>query len=241
MEQFLQNISRNYNIVLNCVQQENRELLLLNLPVFMQNFSLFYRFSKNNTFADVNIILSQIVNLLHRQLRVCDEFLSRSYEQSNSEVRWPVLRQGNVGRPKLQAPISQITLLRQSGLSWSKISKVLNVSRVTLWNLRNQNSIEDPRSYSLLDDDELLAIINEIKSEHPQAGFRYVWANLKARSIYVRWERLVTLLRTVDPIGVLLRRRRRLKRRQYKVKAANYMWYVNASSSFIIFILLCYK
>lgn len=131
-----------------------------------------------------------------------------------------------MGQPRLDIPVDQVVTLRRCGLTWPKIAKALNISRQSLWNFRRLNNVHDARAYSNISDEELSNMISSIKQEHPSMGYRYIWASLKARQIFVTWERLISSVRLIDPIGILNRRRRRLRRRQYRVKGANYMWYV---------------
>lgn len=223
--EFLQSTLRNFRILQNCLQEESLDYLLIHVPNLTQNLAVFMRATKNCA-NDENLlhILTGVTNILKALLFQCDAFIKRSCVDRNVEVRLPVLRQGCSGRPKLLVPVSQITQLRNWGLSWIKIARTLNISRQSIWKVRHNMNINDSRAYSNISDEELNDILIEIKTQHPSAGYKYLWASLHARGIFVRWKQLITHVRQIDPIGVLNRRRRRLKRRVYRVKGANYLW-----------------
>lgn len=145
-------------------------------------------------------------------------------EDNNGFSRYicPVVRNGFVGRPKLDITSNQVEFLRSSGLNWTNISQALNISRRTLYRLRHSLAIIEPQS--VLCDEELDIIINDILTITPNIGEVYLIGALRARNVKIpRWrvrERLLLL----DPIGRVLRKRKTIKRRIYKVKGSNYLW-----------------
>lgn len=224
--EFLESVLRNTITVKSCIEQDNVDLLTLQVSGLVQNFSIF----KNALVCcdgPIQQILTSILNILRNLLFECNDFFGRSFENRNFEIRLPSLRQGTVGRSRLDVPEHQVVMLRNCGLTWSKIARVLGISRQTLWNFRHQRNLEDPIPRSIICNEELINVINNIKRDHPSIGYKYLWASLKARRIFISWKRLITLVRFIDPVGVLSRRRRRLRRRQYRVKGANYLWWVN--------------
>lgn len=225
--EFLESTFRNFVLVGNCIQQGNADFLALLAPNLAHYYSTFVRI-KDLFIDDENVseILLSVLNLLRHQLYRCDSLLMQATCTSRVESRLPVVREQHVGQPRLDIPVDQVVTLRRCGLTWPKIAKALNISRQSLWNFRRLNNVHDARAYSNISDEELSNMISSIKQEHPSMGYRYIWASLKARQIFVTWERLISSVRLIDPIGILNRCRRRLRRRQYWVKGANYMWYV---------------
>lgn len=166
-----------------------------------------------------------IISFLNLLVRECNIVVFYDTKQNNVQITYPVVRLSDVSRPRFSVPTTEINVLRNRGhQSRSKIARTVNIGRVTLWKRRNQNIIATNRSLNLKTVEEFECVLNEIKTKHPFVGYRHNWGNLKARGIYITWKRRILLVQEVDPVGVLKRRRRRLKRRQYTVKASNYMW-----------------
>nr|XP_018915509.1 PREDICTED: uncharacterized protein LOC109042973 [Bemisia tabaci]XP_018915510.1 PREDICTED: uncharacterized protein LOC109042973 [Bemisia tabaci]XP_018915512.1 PREDICTED: uncharacterized protein LOC109042973 [Bemisia tabaci] len=233
---FFERVLRNYETVTNCIRQQNAELLSLQLPTFSENYNLFARISENIDDVVTSCWLSGLLNLFRDRMVECENLLARSSTEvplNVSCINLPLLREGRNGRARIHIPADQVIALRNCGIAWKKIAQILNISRDTLRNAQKRNHIEDPRSYQDVSDNELLTVIAEIKREHPSAGYRYVWSALKSRGIFVPRRRLMAPIRTIDPIGVLNRRRQRLRRRQYKVKAANYLWHMDGNEKLV--------
>ena len=97
----------------------------------------------------------------------------------------------------------------------TKLRKILRVS-----NLRR-------RTY----DDVSLAtefIVNEQRSSGCLHGYRWMHQKCKDNNISVRKEDIRLLLRRIDPEGTIMRRARRLQRRDYFSAGPNFIWHVDS-------------
>lgn len=127
---------------------------------------------------------------------------------------------GAVGRPTLKINTDQILYLRRTGLSWTKVAKVLNISRSSLYRHKHILNLPDPVS-----DNELQDILIELLKEMPNTGETYIIGALKAKNIHVARWRIREQLRFLDPVGRALRKRNVVRRRVYRVHGPNYLWY----------------
>lgn len=130
------------------------------------------------------------------------------------------VRNGTVGRPKKEVTDEQLQYLRQLGFTWTSISSLLGISRSTLYR-RKQLLNDQP-----ITNDDLELTIREILNTTPNAGEVYVLGALKARNIRVQRWKVREQLQFIDPIGRALRKRTAIRRRVYRIKGANYLWYI---------------
>nr|XP_018901411.1 PREDICTED: uncharacterized protein LOC109033301 [Bemisia tabaci] len=233
---FLEDVLRNFESVTNCIRQNNIEFLSLHVPTLNENYHLFSQVVATNLYDNVNIngLLSQLVDIFRNLLDQAEDLIGRSsIERTFERIQLPLIRERLNGRPRIDIPAPQVNALRQCGATWTRIAKVFNVSRRTLTNRLQDNHIEDPRTSHVMSDEELFVAITAIKREFPSAGLRYVWGALKAQHLYVPRRLVQSHLRAIDPIGVLSRRRIRLRRRQYKVKGANSLWHIDGNEKIV--------
>ena len=87
-----------------------------------------------------------------------------------------------VGRPLLQIDIAQIMQLRKLGMSMTKISNIIGVSRSTLYRgLENTDLV----GFTDLSDQQLDHLIASYKETHPHVGERMVIGFLRSQNIHV--------------------------------------------------------
>ena len=58
-------------------------------------------------------------------------------------------------------------------------------------------------------------------------GYRKMWTRFKQKGIFVKRERVMHILRSLDPVGVECRKRKRLRRRAYRTKGPNSVWHID--------------
>lgn len=222
--ELLQGIWKTYEVINECIAEENIDLLQLHVPRLQEYINVCQQLSVTFEGNDeVQSCVEIVLENLKGHLFNSNQLLERD-AQCKSKINVPVRVNGSVGRPTYDIPEQQIVMLKNSGLSWSKIAKIMNVSTRTLFNFRRGNQMENLATSIAVDDVELEQKIRKIKAEHPEAGYRYVWAALKVLRISATWERVIRHVKAIDPLGVWSRKRKRLVRRQYKVKGANYLW-----------------
>lgn len=85
--------------------------------------------------------------------------------------------------------------------------------------------MQDPST--VISDDDLKDCVRDIRQHQPFCGVSMVWGNLRARGIKVTRERVRHTLRSVDPLGSMLRSLPGAIRRQsYSVPGPNSLWHI---------------
>ena len=121
--------------------------------------------------------------------------------------------------------------LYETGLSWSGIARLLQVSRSTITRRVTEFGIES--KYSNMSDADLDRVIREILTLTTNAGETYVRGSLESRGIHVQRWRLRERLTVVDPVGRQLRKRFAIQRRSYNVPGANHLWHIDSNHKLI--------
>ncbi|XP_013390872.1 uncharacterized protein LOC106159197 [Lingula anatina] len=75
----------------------------------------------------------------------------------------------------------------------------------------------------------IAALQDELTSASSLVGYREMTSILRKKGLIVRRNTVMQLLRTLDPEGVEIRRRRRLKRKVYISPGPNYAWHVDGN------------
>ena len=135
-----------------------------------------------------------------------------------------------VGRPSLQIDIAQVTQLRKLGMSMTKISDIIGVSRSMLYRgLENADLV----GFTDLSDQQLDQLIASYKETHPHDGERMVIGFLRSQNIHVPRTQVRESIHRVDPQGVAARSVRLIQRKTYHVKAPNYLWHMDGNHKLI--------
>ncbi|KAL6490114.1 hypothetical protein MHYP_G00004590 [Metynnis hypsauchen] len=111
---------------------------------------------------------------------------------------------GETGRPRLDIEREGLEELLEIDLPVPCISKMLGVSTSTVFR-RMQEFGFSARRYSLMMDEELDSVVQNIKNEMPTAGYRMVKGRLWSLGIHVQWRRVAASMHRVDSMGILSR------------------------------------
>ena len=87
--------------------------------------------------------------------------------------------------------------------------------------------------YSVIDDQHLDELVAAASSLHPQWGIRMVKGYLQSKGVRVQWKRIRQSLLRTDPIGLMERWTRTIKRRQYNVKYPLSLWHIDGNHKLI--------
>ena len=134
------------------------------------------------------------------------------------------------GRPLLDVNIENVRDLRQLGFSWTKISKMLNVSRQTLYRRVEGTGL---MGYTDINDQELDCIIRTYKTTHPNDGEVMVIGHLHASQVLIPRSRIRESIHRVDSAGVEQRRCSTIRQRVYEVEAPNCVWHLDGNHKLI--------
>ncbi len=142
------------------------------------------------------------------------------------QYRAPVLHSGRRGRPSFIIEKEQLLYLRSASFSWSSISTLLGVSRMTLYRRRVEcGMLAEPSNTKT--DDELTEVLQDLKREMPYIGEVVVLGALRSMGISVTRSQCRRCIRIVDPINSALRWQGSLhRRRPYSVPGPNSLWHI---------------
>ena len=126
--------------------------------------------------------------------------------------------------------MEEVAEMRKVGLSITKISEVIEVSRSTLYRALEDNDLIGATDIS---DQELDAIIASYKETHPNDGERMLIGYLRSRNIHIPRSRIRNSIHRIDPHGIELRKLTTIRRRTYHVEGPNYVWHMDGNHKLI--------
>lgn len=184
-----------------------------------------------------NRTLDTYVEKVHQVLEICRR-MSVMYEQKldliearsagTTMVAYRVQREERLGRGRPQFAISREQLLYLSSLSfsWTAISNMLGVSRMTIYRRRVVYGLIGEPS-NIPTDAQLRTILSEMKLGQPELGEVLAMGRLRGMGYKVTRERLRQAIRSIDPLHTALRWRGGLtSRRPYSVPGPNSLWHI---------------
>ena len=131
-----------------------------------------------------------------------------------------------IDKPSKILNSEQIIHLRNVGFTWSDVSALCGVSRMTLWRKRRDCEISECPRYSNISDSDLEFVIRNIKMTHPDVGERMLIGLLRSHGIIVKRIRVRKGLHKVDPINSSLRWSNRIQRKPYSVPGPMSLWHM---------------
>lgn len=145
-----------------------------------------------------------------------------------------LLHTGKRGRPR---KIIADSLLRDAfaphrNISVPKLAKVLRINRNTINKARKALGIR--RDFSQWTDEELDSVVQQIRKEKPSVGLKFIWSRLRWNGAKIQRERVRKSMRRNDPIGVELRGRKALRRRNYVVAGPDALWHMDGYHKLIM-------
>ena len=160
-----------------------------------------------------------------RQILIC---LEASYEE---EVRSVVVGHRR-GRPALEIREEQLVFLLGNNFSVTDIAALLGCSTRTIQRRMREFGIDSNR-FNDLSDAHLDELVSEVVARLPNCGIRSVQSTLRVDGIILQRERVRESLHRVDPLGVEMRLRTALRRRQYNVPGPNALWHIDGCHKLI--------
>ena len=176
-------------------------------------------------------LLDELSDILTTKLLSTGFILDLLRNASVAENRYPDVLLSTGGRPTYNITKGQIEQLRETGMNWRSVAKVLRISDSTLYRRRLELNVTD--TFSLIEDDELDRIIQDILRLTPYSGETYVKGALQGRGITVQRARIRASLFRIDPVGRAIRRRRKIVRRTYNVTSPNNLWHIDSNHKLI--------
>ena len=164
-----------------------------------------------------------------------DEILSMS---TVSRYRASVTHTGNRGRPSFSIEQNQIEYLRYLNFSWTEISDLIGVSRMTIYRRRRDFGIL-LNPHREVSGEELTGIIQQLRHDNPYCGETMIMGHLRAMDVAVTRERVRSVIRRVDPLNSVLRWGGiSTSRRPYSVPGPNSLWHLGESWNLMKMVML---
>ena len=170
---------------------------------------------------DESVIVNSIMSSMEALQTKLDDIVHKCAVKEES-----LLRSCGASVKTLEFSLEQMCFLRTLGMTWTRISAIFGVSRMTLYLKRRDAGILDDFKYSIISDSELEKKIQEIKLQMPDIGEKMITGVLRSNGINVQRHRIRKALHSVDPIKTALRWHNKVKRRTYNVPGPMSLWHI---------------
>ena len=183
-----------------------------------------------NSADPILVQYKELVDELLMHLQQVNAFLNGSLDHSLAEsvaYRASVIRTQQRGRPRFAVTIDQLKYLRSLSFSWIRISRMLGISRMTLYRRRQQFNMLHDHGGITIQYQELVEILQQMRAEHPYLGEVMVLGRLRSLGYAVCRRQLRLAIQETDPINTALRATTGpLSRRVYSVPGPNSLWHI---------------
>ena len=132
----------------------------------------------------------------------------------------PLQHSAAPGRPRFRITREQLEYLRSLSFSWTDISRLLGVSRMTIHRRRDEYGLLSEPAQAITDA-QLGQIVRDLRTELPDIGQVMVAGRLRAMGYRLPREQIREAVRTTDPLNTALRWRGATSRRPYSVPGPN--------------------
>ena len=136
------------------------------------------------------------------------------------------------GRPRLEVSKEAILSLKQLNYSWTKIARMLGISRHTLYRRLEEYDI-DTATYTDISLPELNELLSQVKAEHPNFGEVMLQGHLLQMGIKIPRAKLRSAIHCVDHANTVCRRSRVIQRRVYSAPHPNAVWHIDGNHKMI--------
>ncbi len=135
---------------------------------------------------------------------------------------------GRIDRPRFDVRQEQIEYLRSMSFTYSQISELLGVSRMTVYRRCIEYGVLDVRSReNRMADADVLRMVREIRLELPTMGQTMLMGRLQSMGCNVTREQVRQAIRAIDPLHTALRSpSAAVSRRPYSVPGPNSLWHI---------------
>ncbi len=180
-----------------------------------------------------------LLNSLGELLDLLPQLASKWQEHFNdievrllaSQYQLPLRHSAGRGRPRFHVTKEQLEFLRSLSFSWSSISKMLGVSRMTIYRRRVQYGlIVEPSQF--VTNGRLMQIVYRLRQELPDIGQSMFAGRLRAMGLRVTRHRIREAIRKSDPLNTALRWHTLTNRRPYSVPGPNSLWHIGMYVAF---------
>ena len=145
----------------------------------------------------------------------------------------PTEKSESAGRPRYLISAQQLQFLRDFHFTWTKIAKILWVSRKTINRRRQELGMSQELSWSSISDNDPKQIMCDIQTLTPGIGQTRMLGALWSRALKIERWRVRQCLREIDPGGTVLRWQQVIQRRSYHVRSPNSLWHLDGNHKMV--------
>ena len=139
-----------------------------------------------------------------------------------------------VGRPKFDIKEETLAELRSLGFCWEDISRMLLVSRWTIYHRVSEFRLTHLSRFSDITDEQLDSKVSAFLNEHGcSVGTSMVSGHLRSEGLNIQRERVRKCLARIDPCNVRIRWVTTVSRRAYSVAGPNSLWHLDGHHSLV--------
>ncbi|XP_052785786.1 uncharacterized protein LOC128221272 isoform X1 [Mya arenaria] len=184
---------------------------------------------------DVNHVIQLCLNALELLMNVNDINTASSSQLPVEQLI--TISPGGRGRPFIHISVEVLEFFIENGFTIKNMSSLLSVSEKTIKNRMSEFGLSVRQTYTKLSDEELMAFVRRKINEFPSIGYRSMRGHLWADGIKVTETRVRSIMKAVDPLGVLVRNALcstyRIRRRAYSVRVPKALWHVDSNHKLI--------
>ena len=171
-------------------------------------------------------VLRSVLNSLFVVWEQYEETLQSAGEGGNVSYTASLQRTGWRGEPRFLVPSDQLEYLRSLSFSWTDITSLLVVSRMTVYRRRAEcGLLEEQRD--TLTDTELDTLITDLRRDLPYSGQTVILGYLRSLGQYTTRARFRESMRRTDPLNTVQRWGGGAhQRRPYSVPGPNSLWHL---------------
>ena len=136
------------------------------------------------------------------------------------------------GRPRLDVCIEDILSLRSFNYSWTKVARMLNISRHTLYRRLQEYGI-DTDGFTDISDSELDQLLTDVKTEHPNIGEVMLQGHLLHMGVKVPRAKLRSAIHRTDHANTIRRQSHVINHRVYSTPHPNGVWHIDGNHKLI--------
>ena len=138
------------------------------------------------------------------------------------------------GRPQYLISNDQLEYLNSLGFTWTEMSVLLGVSRMTIYRRRRDYGMLDD-SVHPISDRELRDILRNMRLQHPNYGETMAMGHIRSLGYRISRARLRASIHDTDPIQAALRwQGGPVIRRPYSVPGPNSLWHIGMYHSYTV-------
>ena len=149
--------------------------------------------------------LSELLECLRRMLHEWQDYLNHYQLRGATSFHASLTHsESRPGRPRFNVSREQLQYLHSMSITWVQISKILDVSYMTIYRWRQEYGMMENPGRNITDR-ELHEVLRQVRQELPALGETIVWGRLRSVGFRITGARVPKTMRMSDPLHTALR------------------------------------